>query len=1112
MCGIVAGAYSLTASAAPGDTYTRVFNPANGTFTKKNPSGTYFAEWKSTENNPELTLAKNGGANDMFKDGEAIRLFQGDWTMSVPSNYVITGYRFAFKGYDGSSVNQTRKEAKVTPAGASAITCTMEADSAVVNVADLEAASVSFNVGGVSKVNIAPGDITVTIKELEPQESILSTSIAGGTFIPTTTWYTMVIRGSKQIKYPGDGQVMNLSPFRTPDTDDTALWCFVKDAQGNYTIYNKAAGTSLVLTSPSTISGDGKEAYVKVQGKETSGVETTWKLTTSAQNADGFYFNQPSSDNAVNDHSGVGKLVFWTGGKDLGSTITLDPVQITYMVDAVNGEFSDFGGQTSAAWDGQWNSKKRPVLNLHTSKNNMQAKAGTAFTISPNNGSDVYTIDAPDGYVVKSYSFSFTSTNNATITPIDGGKAVTGTSGRVEATDINTVSTSFRIDQMCDVDSFLVTIFKTAPQPSGTVVFDNATSPVPYRIPALAQTRDGRLIAVADYRYGHADIGSGKVDLVVRTSEDNGKTWTDSVNIAKGDYSTKNDRANVWKYSYGDPSIVADSESDTVLVVCVGGDVGFWSSNWAANKEQIQHCVRIYSYDGGKTWQQPEVFTDQIYKLYDDRTSGTTKGLFLTSGAITQSRYIKVGSHYRLYIAHPLNTGGSAVIYSDDFGKNWKVLGDKNTLPVTSTCDESKAEEMPDGSVVISSRKSGRAFNVYTYTNHVTGEGTWGTEANAAGMSIVNACNGDLMIVPALRKSDNQQVYVALQSVPQSSSRDHVGFYYKEIASYDDYKTGTAMAANWKTGLQVTKNTSCYSTMRLLQNDSIGFLWEENSYNSGYDIMYKAFTLDTITKGEYMLDRSYKEQAKFMDAHVEAVSNTEGITTGTTIGMFSSIGGVEEAKAAYMADKTIANMEAVSQALLNNPRSEITEGAAYKITSTHNYGGSNQTGTRYMSTDGTNLTTTQDGSSDEAIAFQFVPAGTRAAAEASWYLQHVKTGKYAKATGANETKVGVTSNIAEAATFIVKSATNGHSYIACTAPTGPNASLHSARDGRIVPWVASFEGASAWLIDPVDVPTAIEAAAVVVPAKAEVYDLQGRRVAAPGKGVYIVNRKKVVRK
>ena len=53
---------------------------------------------------------------------------------------------------------------------------------------------------------------------------------------------------------------------------------------------------------------------------------------------------------------------------------------------------------------------------------------------------------------------------------------------------------------------------------------------IPYRIPALATTKDGTLIAVADYRHSGTDIGvtdKGRIDLHYRLSYDNGNTWTD---------------------------------------------------------------------------------------------------------------------------------------------------------------------------------------------------------------------------------------------------------------------------------------------------------------------------------------------------------------------------------------------------------------------------------------------------------------------------------------------------------------------------------------------------------------------------------------------------------
>ena len=48
-----------------------------------------------------------------------------------------------------------------------------------------------------------------------------------------------------------------------------------------------------------------------------------------------------------------------------------------------------------------------------------------------------------------------------------------------------------------------------------------------YRLPAIACTVDGTLIAVSDDRYNHgSDVGYAKpIDIMCRLSEDNGLTW-----------------------------------------------------------------------------------------------------------------------------------------------------------------------------------------------------------------------------------------------------------------------------------------------------------------------------------------------------------------------------------------------------------------------------------------------------------------------------------------------------------------------------------------------------------------------------------------------------------
>lgn len=60
---------------------------------------------------------------------------------------------------------------------------------------------------------------------------------------------------------------------------------------------------------------------------------------------------------------------------------------------------------------------------------------------------------------------------------------------------------------------------------------------IPYRIPAIAQAKNGTLIAAADYRYSKEDIGvatDGELDIHARISKDNGKTWETKKVIADG--------------------------------------------------------------------------------------------------------------------------------------------------------------------------------------------------------------------------------------------------------------------------------------------------------------------------------------------------------------------------------------------------------------------------------------------------------------------------------------------------------------------------------------------------------------------------------------------------
>ena len=407
------------------------------------------------------------------------------------------------------------------------------------------------------------------------------------------------------------------------------------------------------------------------------------------------------------------------------------------------------------------------------------------------------------------------------------------------------------------------------PQPQPTVERTDlfavkSAEDIAYRIPSIAVTQTGRLIAVVDYRIVRSDIGvvnNGRIDLHYRTSDDNGHTWSDTKVLIEGKGAEATDFMSV---GYGDPCIVADRESDRVLVMSCAGNVSFQNGT----RQRHQNIARFYSEDGGQTWSAPEDIAESIYSQFDESSYGPVRSMFVASGRIMQSSTVKVGSHYRLYCAVLVRdksaTHMNYVLFSDDFGGSWKVLGDINEPAVYRTADEPKVEELPNGTILISSRyNEGRYYNIFTFDDVASGTGSWDkaqfSGANNRGVvATQNSTNGEVAVIPVTRTSDNEPMHLLLQSVPMGPQRANVGIYYKELASeLDDYISPYELARDWDGSLQVSTLNSAYSTMIWQKDNNLGFFYEEETYGvsahsyGGYNMVYESLSLEEITDGKY---------------------------------------------------------------------------------------------------------------------------------------------------------------------------------------------------------------------------------------------------------------------
>ena len=384
----------------------------------------------------------------------------------------------------------------------------------------------------------------------------------------------------------------------------------------------------------------------------------------------------------------------------------------------------------------------------------------------------------------------------------------------------------------------------------GTIVFQKGENGFDtYRIPAMVHAQDGSILAFAEARkFSRSDTGD--IDLVLKRSTDGGKTWGEIITVW-------DDGGNVC----GNPSPVVVSRTGRIVLLST------WNhgeDHTGAIRERTGKDTRrvysMYSDDHGLTWSAPVEITSSV-KL-DEWTwyaTGPCHALETSSGRLV------VPCNHGISIDGKPAGSHSHVIYSDDFGKTWNVLGGVETAPVQAEANEAKVEELPGGDIIITSRTDaeGRNLNVFTFKNIRKATGTWGQMAHSSShndgiVTEKNSCNGELLSVPVIRSSDGRRMHLLLQSVPSGPKRSNVGIYYKGVCEQKEYSP-QALAADWEGFFRVTSIGSAYSVMALQKNGKVGFMFEEKTYyptsGAGYTIVYDAFTIEEITGGAYTLNQ-----------------------------------------------------------------------------------------------------------------------------------------------------------------------------------------------------------------------------------------------------------------
>ncbi len=331
---------------------------------------------------------------------------------------------------------------------------------------------------------------------------------------------------------------------------------------------------------------------------------------------------------------------------------------------------------------------------------------------------------------------------------------------------------------------------------------------------------DGSILLFAEGRRGEGSDPrrdeTAPIDLVMRRSTDNGRTWEPLVVIDSG-Y-----RPNGGLVDFADPTPVLDATTGTVFLF-----YGQWPDiapitvayGQSTDPDDGNHVVWVRSSsDNGKTW------SDRKQIVYPDEPNETSDGLYWRQAEPGPGNGIQLrwqddsgAPNGRLIV--PAKRSGSKtpdgevtvepfVYYSDDHGETWRV---GNVTPGPDA-NEDEVVELTDGSVLLDARQNSGDFR----RRHLSTDGgvTWG--ADRPDDMPITPVDGSLVRYSAVRSMHDRDRL--LFSGPRGESglnRNNITVW----TSYDEGKTFT-------NPVQFNTGFAAYSVMRRLSDGTIGMVVE----------------------------------------------------------------------------------------------------------------------------------------------------------------------------------------------------------------------------------------------------------------------------------------------
>lgn len=327
-----------------------------------------------------------------------------------------------------------------------------------------------------------------------------------------------------------------------------------------------------------------------------------------------------------------------------------------------------------------------------------------------------------------------------------------------------------------------------------------------YRIPAIVKSKSNTLLAFAEARKARSNGDSGDIDLVVKRSSDNGKTWSKQITIW-------NDGQN----TCGNPVPIVDDRGRIHLLMTWNFQTDKWGAITNGTGEDSRRPYYTYSDDDGITWAQPVEITSSVKKeKWDWYATGPCHGIQIQKG-IHKGRL--VAPNYFTTRESGKVTSYSHIIYSDDYGKTWKP-GEPTPVGGVGECS---VAEIGEGTLMLNMRAD-EGFYRKSCTS-IDGGLTWSSPQISIDQ-IDCKCQGSILSIGGAVFLSNA-----------ASATECINMTIKK--STDNGK-------NWKGQYTVYEGNSGYSDIVELSDSQIAIIYEggEKRYTDG--LAFKVVSIKSI--------------------------------------------------------------------------------------------------------------------------------------------------------------------------------------------------------------------------------------------------------------------------